>query len=334
MARPRASHIENLTQKLRLRLQTGVYRPGQKFASAREIAASFGVSYQSAHRILTELCAEGLLERRAASGTYLPGGIVDYKGVQLVFSARAQVDLSFGARLLGDLCARLDAERISWKLAFVSPNSEAAPRVSLTRFPVLWEAPDALREVGEGKRAALLLNDRPPPGLEAAFIDSVSIDDFSGGASAAQILLANHPKPGRFAVLSGPDGDARNRARRDGFLSVCPRAKVVAAGSWYFEAGLTAAPDALQSGPDGVFCCNDRLAAALRHFCAQNAVKIPPIVGFDDAPVAESLDLTTIALPWDDIVAGALESIKNRLSGGGGAARQLILTPLPVRRGI
>jgi hypothetical protein len=38
--------------------------------------------------------------------------------------------------------------------------------------------------------AALLLNDRPRPGLEAALLDSISIDDFSGGASAAQLLAS------------------------------------------------------------------------------------------------------------------------------------------------
>ena len=70
MARPRSPHIELLTQKLRSRLETGVFRPGQKFYSAREIERNFGVSYQSAHRVLTEQCEAGLLERRAASGTY------------------------------------------------------------------------------------------------------------------------------------------------------------------------------------------------------------------------------------------------------------------------
>jgi DNA-binding LacI/PurR family transcriptional regulator len=212
-------------------------------------------------------------------------------------------------------------------LAFVEEN----PRISLTRLPVLWEAPGVLREIGRQNRSALLLNDRPRPGLEAAFIDSVSIDDFSGGASAAQLLVGG-AKRGKFAILSGPEEDARNRERRDGFLSIFPDAGVVSAGSWFFEAGLAAAPAALKKGPQGVFCCNDRLAAALRHFCEQNALKTPPIVGFDDAPIAETLDLTTIALPWDDLITGALEIIKKRLSGASGAARQLILTPLPTIR--
>jgi DNA-binding LacI/PurR family transcriptional regulator len=57
-------------------------------------------------------------------------------------------------------------------------------------------------------------------------LDSVSIDDFSGGASAAQLLAAqtnttNKKSSNQFVVLTGPADDARSNERRDGFLSVC-----------------------------------------------------------------------------------------------------------------
>jgi DNA-binding LacI/PurR family transcriptional regulator len=58
----------------------------------------------------------------------------------------------------------------------------------------------------------------------------------------------------------------------------------------------------------------------------------PRLVGFDDAPVAEELNLTTIAIPWDEVIGGAVEIIKRRLNGDTSAARQLIVTPRPVVR--
>ena len=328
MPRPRSQKVELVLQKLRTRLQAGVHRPGDRFLSARELEGAFGISYQTAHRILGELCGERLLERRAGSGTFLPGGIVDLQGVQLILNPRAKTPKSFGARLLEDLTRRLDADRISWKLNF----SDGTERVSRTRLPILWEAGEALRECGVSNRCALLLNDRPRPGLESALIDSVSIDDFSGGASAAGLLQNASRGKSQFVVVTGPEDDSRSQDRRDGFLSVCPKAHVVVAGSWFMEDGTKVAPVALREGSDGVFCCNDRLAEAVWRWCETHGHPLPPLIGFDNAPIAESLDLTTIAVPWDDMITGALDVVKKRLAGGGGAARQLILTPLPVIR--
>ncbi|BCM88504.1 hypothetical protein IAD21_00337 [Abditibacteriota bacterium] len=328
MPRPRSQKVELVTQKLRTRLQAGVHRPGERFLSTRELESTFGISYQTAHRVLGELCGEGLLERRAGSGTFIPGGIVDLQGVQLIMNPRANIPKSFGARLLEDLTQRLDNDRISWKLSW----TDGTERVSRTRLPILWEAREALRECGASNRCALLLNDRPRPGLESALIDSVSIDDFSGGASAAGLLKNVAPRQSRFVVVTGPEEDSRSQDRRDGFLSVCEDARVVVAGSWFLEDGTKVAPTVVREGVDGIFCCNDRLAEAVWRWCETHECPLPPLIGFDNAPIAESLDLTTIAIPWDDMITGALDVVKKRLSGGGGAARQLILTPLPIIR--
>mgnify|MGYP003552026228 CR=1 FL=1 len=42
---------------------------------------------------------------------------------------------------------------------------------------------------------------------------------------------------------------------------------------------------------------------------------MPPIVGFDDAPIAEQLNLTTIGLPWDEMLDGVIRTAKRRLAG-------------------
>jgi hypothetical protein len=241
---------------------------------------------------------------------------------------RARREASFGARLLSDLTARLDNDGTPWQLTW----TDKKVRISHSRLPVLWEAPDAMRECARLRHAAILLNDRPQPGLEATLLDSISIDDFSGGASAAQLLLSKNPRAKKLAILAGPEGDARAQQRRDGFLSVAPRAATVASQSWFFEDGYAVAKNVVNLGQDGVFCCNDRLAEAVSQWCRDENVAAPPLVGFDDAPVAERLDLTTIALPWDEMISAALEVVKRRLVGTGGAARQLILTPCPVLR--
>lgn len=332
MARPRSQKVEDIKERIRTRLRAGVERPGDRFLSTRALADTFGISYQTAHRLSRELCAEGLLERRAASGTFIPGGSEPLSDVQLLFSARARRPQSFGARLLRDLTRRLDRDRLPWEVAWTDSKVEIEDGC----FPVIWESPLAVETCLHQGRSVLLLNDRPRPGLRATFVDSVGIDDFWGGVCAAQLLQgeqADQPLSPRFAVVAGPTEDARSGQRRDGFLSLVPAAAVVPAASWFFEDGYRVAGDAVRLGPDGVFCCNDRLAQAVVAWCNDHHVARPPLVGFDDAPIAERLNLTTIAVPWDEMIAGAVDIIKRRLAGDTSAARQLIVTPRPVVRG-
>ncbi len=335
MPRSRSQKVEDIKRKLQTRLTDGVYRAGERFTSARELAENFEVSYQTADRLINELCAEGHLERRAASGTYIPGGVIDLTGVQLFWNKRARRAGSFGARLLEGLTERLTRDRISWKITWTDNGAGAAPKILVNRFPVLWESPLAGNKCASANRSALLLNDRPQPGLDAAFLDSVSLDDFSGGVCAAQLLLrGSRTSTNGFAVLTGPADDRRSNQRRDGFLSVVPRATVIVAGSWFFEDGYARATRTIEAARAGLFCCNDRLAESIITYCQSNDVALPRLVGFDDAPVSERLNLTTIAVPWDEMITGAIGLIKRRLTGEPRVARQLILTPRPVIRGL
>lgn len=336
MSRPRSPKVNDVKLRLRTRLREGVYRPGDRFFSARALAAAFSVSYQTADRLIRELCDEGLLERRAASGTYIPGGAFEPTGVQLVWNTRAQRAGSFGARLLDKLRAQLRRDHIDVKVTWSDAGGKPV-RINADRFTVLWESPAALAACIERRRSALLLNDRPPPGLGAAFVDSVSIDDYSGGVCAAQLLprgAGRRDAAAGYAVLTGPVDDRRSSERRDGFLSLVPTASVVSAGSWFFEDGYQVAAKLVANNPAGVFCCNDRLAEAVVAYCHENELAVPSLVGFDDAPIAEEINLTTISVPWDEMVAGAGAVIKQRLAGDSSVARQLILTPLPVMRGL
>ena len=302
---------------------------------------------------MRELHDEGHLERRAASGTFAPGQSSTRNGVQLVFNRRAERSESFGERLLRELTTRLENEKIAHSLTF------ADEEISLdeSRFCVVWESSAAIALCLKARVPALLLNDRPPPGLTSSLVDSVSCDDFCGGASAAQLLMksfaqarnesegnnkskksdgkkakkARRQNP-RFAILSGPLHDVRSDQRVAGFLSQMPDTKVIAPRGWFVENGLQVADRVLESGRDGVFCCNDRLAEAILQRCRERDLPRPRLVGFDDAPIAQVLELTTLAMPWDEMLSGALSVIKTRLRGDDATACHLIYTPRLVKR--
>jgi DNA-binding MarR family transcriptional regulator len=329
MARPISEKVKDIRQRLLTRIRQGVHRPGDRFLSTRELAATFGISYQTAHRLIQQLTEEGLLERYAGSGTFLPGAQILLESVQLLFSARGRRLDSFGARLFSALTQRLDRDQIAWKVTWWESGEV---RFARETFPVIWECPTAMEKCIRQRRIGLLLNERPQPGLGASFLDSVSIDDFSGGACAAELLNGQKKKRTRMAILSGPDSDPRSNQRRDGFLSHIAEAKVIQSQSWFYEDGYHVAGEAVKAGRHGLFCCNDRLAQSVFNWCSDHHRKCPRLVGFDDAPIAEQLNLTTIAIPWDEIIAGATEIIRRRISGDYSAARQLILTPRPVIR--
>ena len=330
MARPESQKIKEARARLIARLQAGLHRPGERFMSNRIAARQLGISYQTAHRLVQELCAAGLLVRRTGAGTYVPGKSCELRAVQLLFHRRARRKESFGARLFNMLIARLDRDGIEWHVSWVADGQETLQKIRADRFPIIWECPGALAQCEAAHRRALVLNDRPQSGLSAVYIDSVSTDDFSGGACAAEILSRRNGR-GTLAVLAGPADDKRSRDRVAGFVSRV-QAKVISAGGWYFEDGLIAAARAVSAGPGGVFCCNDRLAEGVVTWCRSNRVTLPPICGFDDAAVSERLGLSTIAVPWAEIVNGAATVARRRLAGDVAVASGQIFAPRPIIR--
>jgi len=330
MPRPRSRHVADVRQQLVARLREMGHRPGQRFLSNRAVARRYGVSYQTADVLMRQLADEGLIVRRAASGSYLPGTATAWQGVVLAFSQRARHKGSFGSHLLDRLRGRLDAEHVDSVMNWTTSGRQR-PRLGATRYPVIWERPDAVDAAIRLERTALLLNARPPAGAGASLVDSVSVDDFSGGAHAAQFLLQRRRGAAPFAILAGPPHDARSDERVAGFLSVAP-ASVVAAPDWFLQGGLAVADRALAAGAGGIFCCNDRLAQAVIRRASDRRIRRPPLVGFDDAPVARYLDLTTIAIPWDDLVDAAVGVIlRRRTEPSSAAIAQLVSTRLIVR---
>jgi DNA-binding LacI/PurR family transcriptional regulator len=329
MARPKTNKVINAKQKLIARLQDGLHRSGDRFFSNRAIADQFGVSYQTADRIVRELVKEGHLTRRRASGTYVAGRRSGYVGVQLIFDSRAQREGSFGARLLKLLRLRLRREGVDLSVAFC--REDQSVKITSGRYPVLWESPATLANISHSGASALLLNHRAPPGLASLRVDSVAVDDYLGGACAAQLLKKRAPGRLPAMVIAGPRGDVRSDQRVSGFLAIAT-ARVIHADSWYVEGAAAAARVVLEAKPAGVFACNDRLAQAVIIEASHRGISPPPLVGFDDAPIAEELHLTTIAIPWRELIDAASAVISRRLGQHAGTASHTLLAPRPIVR--
>ena len=330
MARPRSSHVLEVKAALAARLRSDFAHPGGRFLSTRAVAKRFTISYQTAHRLLGELQAEGLLRREAASGSYVPGARTTLRGAQLIFHSRARRKGSFGAHLLEQLEAALRERGIEFVRSW--PDDGMAPRLRTEYYPVAWECRAAVQAAAGERIFALSLNDRPPVGLGGAYVDAVTTDDFSGGACAAELLKERTGHTRGFAVLAGPADDARSVQRVAGFRAHAGVEIVASAETWFVEAGRKKVEEIIAAKPKGIFACNDRLAEAVLGFCAEQQIPRPPLVGFDNAPVAERLRLTTIGIPWTTMVSQAVDLIGERLQGSTASARFISLAHEPVMR--
>lgn len=330
MPRPRSPHVTEVKAALVARLSGGIAQPGGRFLSTRSVAQRFAVSYQTAHRLLAELENEGLLHRRAASGSYVPGKSATLHGVQLIFHPRARRKGSFGAHLLEQIEANLRSRGIAAVRSW--PAADRTPRLRADFYPIIWECPAAAAAAGTARRFALCLNNHPPAGLSGSLVDAVTTDDFSGGACAAELLKARTQRATGFAVLGGPADDRRSEQRIAGFRAHTAAPRIVCAASWFLEAGRACAAEVLRTKPTGIFACNDRLAEAVLLHCRDHSLPVPPLVGFDNAPVAERLRLTTVGIPWGAMVEQALALIVARIGGSCTPARLISLAHEPVMR--
>src|SRR5258707_13709429 len=107
-------------------------------------------------------------------------------------------------------------------------------------YPVLWESPRLMHDLSADYRFSLVFHDKPPAGIGSLFTDSISVDDFSGGITAGQILSRYSPR--RPVVIGGPAADARSQSRIDGFRQIFPSAQVIEAGTWFFRSAVQKIP--------------------------------------------------------------------------------------------
>src|SRR5882672_3390222 len=69
--RKRSLSYETVKTSIQQRISDGGWKPGVRLPSERELVQEFGCARMTVHRALRELEAEGLIERRQGSGSYV-----------------------------------------------------------------------------------------------------------------------------------------------------------------------------------------------------------------------------------------------------------------------
>lgn len=322
----RSKRVQSVYEDLVERLSNRLYRPGDRFLTARQVTDQYRLSYQTAHRVLAELAERGLIERRSRSGSFIAGNSPRPTRVQLLMHPRADNPQGFGSKLRGYLINALTEAEIE-----CDPCTCSAA-IDPEALPVIWESPQAIDQCVADQRPGILINERPKPSWGSSLLDSICTDDFAGGALAADTLLQASAQPTRFGILAGPKADRRSDERIAGFRSRLhlDEALIFHADNWHRDAGRRTAAKLIHSNLTGVFAANDRLAQGITLAYRDAKEPLPAIVGYDDAPIAKQLGLTTIALPWQEIANAVVQRAQLRLQGDRSSACTFLFQPTVV----
>lgn len=318
MPRKRTARVAEIKTTLMEKIIEGHRRPGNWFISNRELAARYEISYQTAHRLISELCEEGYLHRTPASGTYVASEKHPPTGIALMMHKTSQSEeRRFGAILRRMLEERLEQEGIAYDIYFQDEFTGYPPE----RFCVIWGEHFDLHEILSEVHYSVLIDQKPAPGLNAIFTDSVSIDQFSAGVSAAQLLNRKGPFSSIAALMGTTDVYPELLA---GFQSIIRPVEVVYSKDWEVESFHAALAELRNLCTfDALFCGTNTGAEAATEVLGTDF----PMVAYGDEVRAVQSGTTALTIPWEEIVDEVMAIYYKRRMGDSSVARQRILSP-------
>jgi GntR family transcriptional regulator of arabinose operon len=335
---------------LRREIQSGRLADGARLPSEAELVQTYGASRITVGRAMRDLQTDGLVERRAGSGTF-------------VRATRETGGLTFGLLIpdLGDteifepMCQGMMASPLAQAHALVwgSPGGVESKaeravrlcgqyierRVSGVFFAPLEGVPEQAaanaRLLGalDAARIPVVLLDRPAlPYPARSAHDLVGIDNRRAGFLVTSHMLALGSR--RVAFVARPHAAATVDAREAGYR------EALFAGGLEVDRDRIARLDPLdeaavriwmaQARPDAVVCANDRTAAHLMPALLRLGYAVPGdvrMVGIDDVEYASLLPvpLTTLRQPTREIGDAALSVMLERVARRDLPARDVLL---------
>ena len=342
----------SVLEAIRKDIADGRYDADRRLPTESQLVTRFKVSRPTVARALRELQNEGVVERRAGSGTYLNGGAARDAG------RLGLIVPSFGMTEIFDpICAEIarqsQASRYalmwsgSWPedpAARIQQAEELCHRYIREKVGGVFFAPVELLPKDEA------INQRIASALDAAGIpvvlldrdmfkfprrskyDLVGIDNFAAGFDLTVHLINLGCRDLCFVEL--PHSAATVDLRIAGWREAMVRA------------GLACGPDRVLAGDvtredfvrkvlgrnhaNAVICANDATAAMLMQTLTRMSLNVPEdvrLVGFDDLRYASllSVPLTTMHQPCQAIGQAAVEAMRERIRNPKMARREILL---------
>ena len=338
MGQPKHAKI---CEELRRAITSGRYQEGQKLPTEAQLVEQYDTSRPTVARALRDLQHEGLIARRAGSGTFVRKSGSDHGHVfGLVIPGLGDTEI------FEPICremARSSQEAhhaLLWTSTSMQAYSDIAEqawqsaqqcisrKVAGVFFAPLEYAPNSestneriLHALDAAHVPVVLLDRDIYRHPNRSSYDRVGIDNrMAGFALTDHLLRLGCRKIGFFSL---PNSAETVFSRRDGYREALQRHSIVPQASWIGEgdpSDTNFVKEYLQAaGVEALVCANDITAANLMRTLDLLGIQTPQcvrIVGVDDVKYASLLrvPLTTIHQPCQHIGAAAVRALSERIA--------------------
>lgn len=337
---------------IRQAISSHQYEPGDRLPTDSEFANRFSTSRLTVIRAIRDLEYEGLVRRKAGSGTFVcpPAEIIEPHEFGLLIA-----DLGDG-EILEPICRGMARAGESTRQALLWGNISASAKtkeqqaIELCRYFIsrkvsgIFFAPVELTEhkdqvnvqiTKELDRAGIpvVLLDRCIYNFpQRSHYDLVGIDNVRAACQITQRLLDAHCR--RIAFIFRPGSAPTAGARIAGYREALWRGGIVPEPQLVAEmdpSDISALRRFMKKArPDGIVCANDFTAGQLMHSAMALELDIPSdlkVVGFDDVKYASLLPvpLTTVHQPCSEIGGAAITAMLQRLARPDLTGREILL---------
>ncbi len=325
------------------RIQNGDLMPGQRLPTERELVDLYGVSRPTVAKALSRLQQEGIIDRRAGSGSYVaeisdPEPAVESRYFGLLIPKLGVTEI------FEPICARIAqlsrynnfhllwSDSTAHKAASTAEHfEEACVRyldqkidglffVPLELVPECRETNERIvrRLVATGVPVVLLDSDYLPYPERSPF-DLVGVDNIRAGYRAAEHFL----KQGAIRVdfVYRPFSAHTVESRLNGCRLALAERGISMPTNW-IHIGEPDDPDfvdrLMHSGAENLVCANDATAISLMHSLQKRPENVPGdvrVIGFDNVKFAEyaRIPLSTFRQPCSELGEIAVELMMSRL---------------------
>jgi len=345
------SKYSAILESIRKEIASGKFDEDHRLPTEAQLVNRFGVSRPTVARALRELQIEGIVERRAGSGTYLKTGAVRDAGLlglivpslgnteifdpicseiarqahmahyALLWSGSWPENPVARAQQAEELCHRYIREQING--AFFAPV-ELLPQDEMVNERIL----KALDKAG----IPVILLDRDMYKFpRRSRYDLVGIDNFAAGFDVTQHLITLGCRHISFVEL--PHSAATVDLRIAGWREAMVRADLSCGNDRIFAGDVSDnnfVQHIIDSHTEAVICANDMTAATLMQTLTQLGHNVPEdirLVGFDNLRYASllSVPLTTMHQPCQAIGQAAIEAMRERIRNPKMVRREILL---------
>ncbi len=344
------SKYRKIYQSLKDAIASGEYLTGQRLPSESELVKIFGTSRVTVNRALRELQLEGIIERRAGSGSYVRsepnrtytfGLLIPELGSTEIFEpicqgmmaaeSAANHVLIWGKTLARTETTEAEAREVCKQL--IASKVSGVFFAPLEGIPSKDQINNAIVSMLDDGGIPVVLLDRDICDYpRRSHYDVVGIDNRRAGFIVTEHLIKLGCR--RIAFIAKSHLAPSCVARCEGYRDALRHSTVELAPEFIQQldpSDTARVAEVIRDfKPDGIVCSNDRTAAHLMRSLADLQIAVPDevrLVAFDDVKYANlvSVPLTTIHQPCDELGAAAIEAMIQRIARPQMPARDILI---------